>query len=178
MVTAVKAADHISLSPSRFRDLVAAGVFERQPPGKYDLDVIRPAYCLHMQKVAAGRGSDHGAALSTQRARLATAQSERAELANLVSRGHYVSLLAVKEVLEGHFVIIRERLLTMEGKISDGLTPYTPKDRAAIMEILHAETYEALNDLSNEDFMRAASVEAAALAKPDADIKVEVGELS
>jgi hypothetical protein len=33
MVTAVEAAQHICLSPSRFRDLVAQGVFKRMPSG-------------------------------------------------------------------------------------------------------------------------------------------------
>src|SRR3981081_3663724 len=68
MVTAVKAARHICLSPSRFRDLVDAGVFARMPPGKYDLTTVREAYCLHAQRVMAGRGDDGGKSLSERRA--------------------------------------------------------------------------------------------------------------
>jgi hypothetical protein len=156
MVTAVKAGKHICLSPSRFRDLVDAGVFERMPPGKYDLTTVREAYCLYAQKVMQGRGDDGGKALSERRGRLAEAQTVAVEMKNRIASREYVRLASVVERVEEHYVIVRERVLTMPGKISDSLMPYTPKDREAIMEILRAEAYDALTDLSTEAFVRAA----------------------
>jgi len=39
-----EAGKHICLEVSRFRDLIAAGVFKRKPNGRYNLDEIREAY--------------------------------------------------------------------------------------------------------------------------------------
>jgi phage terminase Nu1 subunit (DNA packaging protein) len=153
MVTAVKAARHICLSPSRFRDLVDAGVFARMPPGKYDLTTVREAYCLHAQRVMAGRGDDGGKSLSERRARLADAQAQAAEMKNAIMRGDYVSLRLVGEAIEREYSIVRERVLTTPGKCADSLTPYTPKDRKAILEILRDEAHAALTDLSTPAFM-------------------------
>jgi hypothetical protein len=79
MSTASEAALHICLSVSRFRDLVAEGVFKRMPPGKYSLKVIRETYCRHAQKRMAGRAADGGENLSMQRAKLASVQTARLE---------------------------------------------------------------------------------------------------
>jgi hypothetical protein len=155
MATSAAAAKHIFISTSRFRDLVAGGVITHQPNGKYDLAVVREEYIRNLQKVSAGRGGDGGAGLAKQRTRLESARTESVELKNAVSRGEYVSLLAVKAVLEKHYVVLRERILTMEGKIADELAAHSGKDRAAIMRILHDETFDCLSDLSNETFVRA-----------------------
>jgi len=149
MATAATAARHICLSVSRYRDLIGEGVFKRMPAGKYDLRVIRETYCRHMQKIAAGRGADNGAALSTQRARLADAQAQRAEFENVRMMGGYVSLEVFKKQFITSLMTMRERALSTPGKISDGLQPYTPKDRDAIYEIVKGEIYEMLEDLSN-----------------------------
>lgn len=148
MATAVEAGRHICLEVSRFRDLVAAGVFKRKPNGRYNLDEIREAYCLHMQKVAAGRAADGGEALSAQRARLAKAQSERAEFANAIARGDYVSLSLMKQKLIATFSVFREKSLTLPGKVADALTPHCAEDRNTITEILRDECYELLEDLA------------------------------
>jgi phage terminase Nu1 subunit (DNA packaging protein) len=170
MATAAKAAKHICLSVSRFRDLVDEGVFERRPSGQYSLDVIREAYCLHAQKVMQGRGADHGAALSTQRARLAEAQTAAAEIKNAVSRGEFVSLSAMQRIAENHYSVVRERVLSTPGKSADRLTSYCAEDRGRIMEILTEEARDALTDLSTDSFMDAKLSEARARARPDAEV--------
>jgi phage terminase Nu1 subunit (DNA packaging protein) len=155
MATAAKAAKHICLSVSRFRDLVDEGVFERQPSGQYNLDVIREAYCRHAQKVMQGRGADHGAALSTQRARLAEAQTAAAEIKNAVSRGEFVSLAGVQRVVEDQYSVVRERTLSTPGKCADRLTPHCAEDRGQILQILMEEARDALTDWSTDAFMNA-----------------------
>jgi phage terminase Nu1 subunit (DNA packaging protein) len=149
MATAAKAAKHICLSVSRFRDLVDSEVIARQPPGQYDLKAVRESYIPHMQKLAAGRGADHGAALSTQRARLATAQAQAAEMKNAAFCGDLVSLSAVGKVWDRELSNVRERFLSMPGTQADLLTPFTPKDRAEIHNILRDVIYEALNDVAD-----------------------------
>jgi hypothetical protein len=148
MATAIKAAKHIFISPSRFRDLLDAEIITRMPAGKYVLDKVREEYILNAQKVMAGRAGEGGAALSTQRARLATAQSERAEFQNAISRGDYVKLSVMKDGLIALFSVMRERTLTLPGKIADALQPFTPKDRAEIHDILRDECHALLEDLS------------------------------
>ena len=147
MATAGQAARHICLSISRFRDLVDSGVIARASPGQYDLTVVRETYIPHMQKLAAGRGADHGAALSTQRARLATAQA--AEMKNAAFCGDLVSLSAVGKVWDREVQNIRERFLSIPGTCADRLTPYSPKDRIEIHEVLREVVYDALNDVAD-----------------------------
>jgi phage terminase Nu1 subunit (DNA packaging protein) len=149
MSTANESAKHIFLGISRFRDLIGSGAITRQKSGRYKLDVVREEYCLHMQKIAAGRGADGGAALSEQRSRLAGAQAERAEFENVRAMGGFVELEVFKRQLVADLMTTRERALSTPGKISDSLTPYTPKDRDAIHEIVKREIYEMLEDLSN-----------------------------
>jgi len=109
MATAVEAAQHIFLSPSRFRDLVAQGVFKRKPAGKYVLDEVREAYCLHAQKVMAGRIDEGGKSLSASRARLASAQAARAEMRNAVEVSEFVAVATAARLVETDFRIVRER---------------------------------------------------------------------
>jgi phage terminase Nu1 subunit (DNA packaging protein) len=151
MVTAVDAGKHVCLEVARFRDLVASGVFKRMPTGRYNLDTVRESYCRHMQKVAAGRSADGGAALSTQRAKLAEAQTRSALLKNAKEEGKVVDLDLMLETLGVVFATMREIALSVPGKCSDALTPYTPNDRAAIYEILRAEIYEMLTNLATVD---------------------------
>jgi phage terminase Nu1 subunit (DNA packaging protein) len=96
MATATEAADHVFISPSRFRDLIGVGTITRMPAGKYNLHKVREEYCRNAQRVMQGRAAEGGAALSTQRARLATAQAEAAELKNDVRRGDFIALRLVK----------------------------------------------------------------------------------
>lgn len=151
MATAAQAAKHICLSVSRFRDLIGT-VFERQPSGRYDLTTIREAYCLHAQKVMAGRADDGGKALSERRGRLAEAQTQAVELKTAIMSGEYVSLDAVQRIWESDLIVFRERSLSVPGKCADSLQPFTPKDRGEIEEILRSEIYDMLTDLSDPAF--------------------------
>jgi hypothetical protein len=49
------------------------------------------------------------------------------------------------------FTTFREQSLGMAGKLSDSLTPFTPKDRAEIYEIIQREMREMLEEFSNPD---------------------------
>jgi hypothetical protein len=153
MVTAVKAGKHICLSPSRFRDLVDAGIFERMPPGKYDLTTVREAYCRYAQKVMQGRGDDGGKALSERRGRLAEAQTVAVELKNRIASGEYVRLDAVQRAYESDLTVFRETALSTPGKVADAVSAHTKEDRAAVFEIIFDEICEMLEILSEPKFV-------------------------
>jgi phage terminase Nu1 subunit (DNA packaging protein) len=169
MATAVEAANHIFISPSRFRDLVSAGTITRMSAGRYVLDKVREQYCLNAQRIMAGRAADGGASLSAQRARLAMAQAEAAELKNAVSRGDFVALREVETALGGLFGTIRENVLAMPGTLADKLTPHTPLDRVAIHEVMRRECRELLTGLSSPDMLAQAGAQSATLAPASTD---------
>jgi hypothetical protein len=149
MATAVRAAKHICLGVSRFNVLVAEGVIERQKPGQYNLDVVREAYCLHAQKMMAGRGEDGGKSLSAQRTKLAAAQTQAAEFKNAQLQGGFVEIEVFKKQLITDLMGLRERALSTPGKMSDSLTPHCAEDRERIFQVLKSEVYEMLEDMSD-----------------------------
>ena len=153
MATAVEAALHIFISPTRFRDMVSQGIFRRMPSKGYVLDEVRETYCKHMQRVAAGRASDGGASLSAQRVRLEGARTQAIEMKNAIMSQDYVSMTAVKAVFSREFMGFRERVLSVPGATADSLTPYCARDRGQIEEILRDKLYECLEDLSSGEFL-------------------------
>jgi hypothetical protein len=146
--TAVQAAQHIHLGPSRFRDLVASGVFSHATRSNYSLNKVREEYCSNATKVMAGRAADGGASLSKQRARLATAQAESAERKNDLEAGLLVPVKDVCDTIEPCFVVMRERLLGLPGESADAVQPLTSLDRGSIELILRKKVYDALSYLA------------------------------
>jgi hypothetical protein len=154
MATAGQAARHICLSVSRFRDLVDSGVIARAAPGKYDLTTVRESYIPHMQKLAAGRGADHGAALSTQRARLAAAQTLVAEQKIGMLSGEFVRLSVVQRVGESIFGGMREIALSMPARATGALAGFfAEKDRDRVFGVLYDHVFEMLEALSMPDLI-------------------------
>jgi hypothetical protein len=149
MATAAKAALHIFISPSRFRDLVDEGVITRQPTGGYNFDVVREQYIRNAQRVMQGRGADGGEALSAKRARLADAQASAAEFKNAQAQGNFVELSLMKQMLEQTFLVMREIALGTAGKVADSLQPFTPLDRTEIYRVIHAEICTMLESLAD-----------------------------
>jgi hypothetical protein len=155
--TASEAAAHIDLGVGRFGELVETNIIPRQKTRSYRLDDVRQVYIRHLRSVAAGHGADNGAALSTQRARLADAQTRAAELKTGIMAGDFVRLASVRKVLEREFGTMREKILTTPGKWADALTPFSPKDRSAIYDILYAEACELLTCLSTSAVLEASA---------------------
>jgi hypothetical protein len=148
MATAVQAAEHVHLSPSRFRDLIGT-VFTKSPSGKYNLDRVRKEYCLHAQKVMAGRGEDGSGALSKQRVKLEGAKTEAIEFRNAVNRGDYVSLELFAKEVDEMIMALREIALGTAGKISDIMADACGCDRALAFRIIDDEIREMLTVMSN-----------------------------
>jgi phage terminase Nu1 subunit (DNA packaging protein) len=166
MTTSAAAAKHIFLSTSRFRDLVAAGVISHRKNGQYSLNKVREEYISHAQKVMAGRGADGGAVLSERRARLASAQAEKAELQNAVSRGEFVSAKVMKTILMRDYAMIRNLFLGMPGKLGDVLAN---RSRDEIQSILMCEVRENLTALAKADAVDDIVSEAGGRGNEDGD---------
>lgn len=172
--TVAEAANHIGVVQRRFFEFLDKGVITRKGREGYSLAEVREEYHKHLREMAAGRGDGH-IDLPVERALLAREQNESIKLRNAIARAEYVSVVEVRRQLETCFGIIRERLLSIPGKIADSLANRT---REEIEPVLVDEVTEALNELyepsevarraagfSAEHFNRIASVQTAAEAE-------------
>jgi hypothetical protein len=129
-----------------------AGRVQAHAVRQYSLKEVRETYCCHAQAATAGRGGiGDGAALSERRARLADAQAEKVEMANSIQRGEFVSVKAMRTMLESAFINIRETALSTAGRVSDAVSVHTIEDRAAVFKIIDYEMRETLTALSTVD---------------------------
>jgi phage terminase Nu1 subunit (DNA packaging protein) len=143
-VSLAVAAEHIDLSARAFNFLIEAGVIERQAPNVgYDLDVVRIKYIRHQRARASGQG-DGTASLAKERAELAKEQRETAALKNAQTRGDLVSIESVVFQVGCEYGVVRERFLSIPGKVADECSG---KTREEIEEIIRAEISEALEEL-------------------------------
>jgi hypothetical protein len=142
MATVNEAAAHVFISSTRFKQLIDSGVVERQPPGCYNLDVVREAVFRQLRAVASARGT--GIKLADERALLSKRQRELVELKTAKLRGDLVEVEAVAEIIEQNYSVIRERLLAVPWLATDKCVG---QDRDAIFEILKRLITETLGEL-------------------------------
>jgi phage terminase Nu1 subunit (DNA packaging protein) len=143
MATQSDCAIHFFISLPRLRDLIDTGVITRQQPNCYDLNEVRREVLTNLRAKAAAR--DGGENLAHERALLAKSQRELAETKAAQLRGAVVEIEEVCFQLENRYALVKERLLSIPGKIADELAH---RDRADIVGILRREVVEALDELS------------------------------
>ena len=143
----VKAAKHIFLSVSRFNELVIQGVIPKTKAGKFDLDIVREKAFAHLRRDKGGHGT---ADLSKQRSELAQEQTLAVRFKNAIARGDYVSLENFARRVDAMLTVVRERVLSVAGKVSHYAEMRT---REEIDAIFREELYEALNELSNPAYV-------------------------
>jgi len=68
-----------------------------------------------------------------------------------LAQGCYVDVSVMQTQMITDLMGLRERALSTPGKISDGLTPYTPMDRDRIFQVVKSEIYEMLDDMSDPE---------------------------
>jgi phage terminase Nu1 subunit (DNA packaging protein) len=145
--TVAEAAAAIDMGVRRFFELLEDNVIVRKArDAGYDLDEVILDYIRHLRKVASGRGADNELDLAGERAKLAREQTEGISLKNAIARGEYVLMGEVIRQVEGSFVVVRQRMLSIPGKMSDSLR--NQDDRELINTALLEEITEALNELS------------------------------
>jgi phage terminase Nu1 subunit (DNA packaging protein) len=143
MATIAAAARHVDLSERRFKELLDEGVFERRETAGYVLDEVRELYIRHLRKAAAGRG-DGDAAVSASRIALMDEQREGHAIKNSLARRELVHVDDVGHEVEREYAVVRERLLTIPGKLAASLVD---ADRPTIEAKLLEEISEALDEL-------------------------------
>jgi hypothetical protein len=104
--------------------------------------------------------------LARSRAELAQAQTRKATIEAGVLAGKYWKADLVIKAREAELIVMRERLLAIPGTCADQLTPFTPQDRVAIELILRDVLYEAMEVISNPDFMLDATRKRRGIAPP------------
>jgi len=77
-------------------------------------------------------------------------------MANSIQRGEFVSVKAMRTMLESAFINIRETALSAAGRVSDAVSVHTIEDRAAVFKIIDYEMRETLTALSTVDTYAAA----------------------
>ena len=146
-VTGTALAAHLFCTRETISDYVENGVIAKLRDGKYDVDECRKRVLRHLRDKAAGRlGGAEGASLSREKALLAKEQRETASLKNAMTRGDLISIRLIIKGFTGDLTVLRERLLTIPGKVADDLEGRT---RAEIEEKLIDEISEALTALSD-----------------------------
>jgi phage terminase Nu1 subunit (DNA packaging protein) len=163
--TVAEAARHIDIGQRRFFELLDDGAIIRKGKEGYTLEEVRTAYIRHLRNVASGRAGDSDIDLAGERALLARQQTESIALKNAVARGEYAAIDEVCRQVESEYSIVRERLLTIPGKVSDGLAN---RSREEIEAALLEEIAEALNELNDPTRVakRAGSADPAPVAMP------------
>ena len=147
-VAAETAAAHLDLSVTRFNDLVRQGVLPREGRAQYDLDAVRVAYIRHIRDVAGGKKSAGGAPeLTAERARLARAQADKAEMEVAALEGRLVPAESVEKTWLVLATSFRSRMVAMPGKLAHQLAAI--QSPAEAEDFIRKSIYEALDELSN-----------------------------
>ncbi len=87
------------------------GVMVRAGRGKFDLEASVRAYATHLREIAAAQGRPTQSGTGKERARLAAAMADAAELKNAVRRGALIDAEAVAREWEGICRTIRAGML-------------------------------------------------------------------
>jgi len=126
-------------------ELARKGVIPRAGRGRWDPGEVVPAYCRHLREQAAGRGDGLGLDLTAERAKLARAQTARAELEMARIRGELVDAQAVGLKYTAMVSAAKSKLLAVPSKAKGRLHHLTVAD----IEYLEGLVTEALEELAN-----------------------------
>ena len=149
MASLNEAAAHVFCSTKVFNEKVAHGVTKRAKPGEWDLDVVRRDFFAHYRSGASGRARAAGSLdLAAERAKLARAQTQSAEIRNGIAAGTYMKVASVAAIVVKEYSTVRNRILAIPGAIADALEGRTREDRE---EMIRAEITDALSELSDPE---------------------------
>ncbi|MCK1710991.1 MULTISPECIES: hypothetical protein [unclassified Bradyrhizobium] len=146
MATILEVCSWCGISRTTFHDAVRRGVIAKKPRGEHDVREVARALIKDRQAVTGGHG-DLAAKLKLSEARAALAREQTAalKLKNAVARREYVSLAVLRREVETMFAVLRERLMSIPGKIA---TSCEMRERQDVEEIMRDEVYELLDELS------------------------------
>lgn len=145
-------AELLNLTPRRVQQLVQEGVIPKAARGRYDLAASVGAYVAHLQGQLGDGKAPHN--LSAQRARLAAAQADKAEMELAARRGELVDVGRAVELLTKVVSAVRARVLALP---ADAVPRLKGKRRADEMRAV-------LQDLTDECLHEIAAIDPAGLA--------------
>ena len=146
MATILEVCSWCDISRTTFHDAVRRGVISRKPRGEHDVREVARALIKDRQATKGGHGDlATKRKLSEARATLAREQTAALKLKNAVARREYVSLAGVRREVETVFATVRERLLSIPGKIAASCEM---RERSDVEAIVRDEVYEILDELS------------------------------
>ncbi len=145
-VSAAKLAKALNVSERRVRQLVEAGIIQRESHGHYDL-----AKCLlAVARTKADRLPEPAAeipGLTAERERRLRVQRERDEIRLAKERGELIPLETFRAEVSEAFRTVRDRLLSLPARMAPQLEG---ESRGVIFERLDAEIREMLTSLSGD----------------------------
>lgn len=138
--------DLLGLTPAALTGLCKRDLAFRIGYDAYDLGATVHAYVKHLRGTASGRGNEAAVlTLTGERARLARAQAEGAELKNAERRGELVSADETVRAWATVLGDLRAELLALPSRLGAQMPHLTAADIAAISAELRA-SLEALAD--------------------------------
>jgi phage terminase Nu1 subunit (DNA packaging protein) len=140
-------AKHLDCTSRAIRDLIASGVLPGRSGKGYDPDASRVAYLRHLRERAAGRRGNGDLDLVQERAALARAQTESAELRNAERRGALVSAEDFDAGAIALATTISSAFQFLPSQVAPLVAPETSASRC--QEILEREVHKILHDLAN-----------------------------
>jgi hypothetical protein len=132
----------LDLTPRRVQQLVAEGYIPKPERGRYPLVGAVQGYVKHLrEQIASAPSSPEEKAV---RLRKIAAEAELAELDLVRKRGRVADVGAIIEGVQGEYGIVRERLLSIPGKLNGDLDPEQ-------IDRLTDELHDALDQLHDPD---------------------------
>jgi phage terminase Nu1 subunit (DNA packaging protein) len=132
------------------------GVGEDVVSGLCKKGVIKPGqtlgewlhlYCKHLREYAAGRATDNGLNLASERAALAREQTIRIEMQNAVTRREYGPIDAMEQGLADAMARVAAQLDTIPGKLKISSDKLTANDLDLVASIIA----QVRNDIAEMD---------------------------
>jgi phage terminase Nu1 subunit (DNA packaging protein) len=132
------------ISRTTFHKAVRRGVIQKKPRGEHDVQEVARALIKDGQAAKGGHGDlTAKLRLSEARAALAREQTVALKLKNAVARGEYVSRAGIQREIDAMHEMVRERLLSVAGKIS---VSCDIRPGAEVEATIRAEICEALDE--------------------------------
>jgi phage terminase Nu1 subunit (DNA packaging protein) len=133
------------ISATTFHKAVKRGVIARKPRGEHDLQEVARALIRDGQAAKGGHGDLVAKLkLSEARAALAREQTVALRLKNAVARGDYVRRAGIRREIDAMLSMLRERLLSVAGKIS---VPGDMLPGGEVEATIRTEICEALDEI-------------------------------
>lgn len=157
MATILEVCSWCGISRTTFHDAVRRGVIPKKPRGEHDVREVARALIKDGQAAKGGHGDlVTKRKLSEARAALAREQTAALKLKNAVARREYVSLVAIRREVERMLGMMRERLLSMPGKIAASCEM---GEQCDVEHILRDKVYEILDELSGPISLQTVSLD-------------------